>query len=78
MTATTATTPAFGREVTRRARPHGIDLAVMRVSLAMLLWARKRSQRTTFTHDEHARLRYEAGESARREHQAALMLARVI
>lgn len=78
MTATTSHAPTFGREVTRRARPHGIDLAVIRVSLVMLRWARKRSQRATVTHDERARLMYEAGESARREHAAALMLARVI
>ena len=74
----TAPTITYGGEVTRRTRPHGIDLAVIRISLAMLLWARKRSQRTMLTHDEYARVVCEAGENARRQHRAALMLARVI
>ena len=78
MTAATAHAPAFGREVTRRARPHGFDLAVMRLSLAMLMWARRHSERTAPTRDEHARLMYEAGERARREYGALRMLGRVI
>jgi hypothetical protein len=37
-----------------RARPHGIDRLVMRLSLAMLVWARRRSEKSIITRDEHA------------------------
>ena len=78
MTATTASATAFDRKITRRARPHGLDLAVMRLSLAMLLWARRHADRTTYSHDEQARRLQLEGELVRREHQTALMAARVL
>ena len=71
MTATTVS-------LRRRARPHGLDLAVMRLSLAMLLWARRHADRTTYSHDEQARRLQLEGELARREHLTALMAARVL
>ncbi len=39
----------------RRSRPHGIDLAIMRVSLAMLLWARRRAERNIVSSAEQRR-----------------------
>src|ERR1700712_1068601 len=43
-------TAAYG---TRRVRPHGLDLLVMRLSLATLLWARRRADRNLMTHEEN-------------------------
>lgn len=69
------TATSFGSA--RRVRPSGFDRAVMRLSLAMLLWARRRAERTAVTHDEHARLRRELQELRRRERESALLGARV-
>lgn len=71
MTATTFSTAA------RRVRPHGFDRAVMRASLVMLLWARRHAERTALSREEHARMYRELQGLQRREHDAALLLARV-
>ena len=63
--------------VVRRARPHGLDRAVMRLSLAMLLWARKRSDRAAITPEQHRAQRDVAEGIARRQHESALLAARV-
>lgn len=55
----------------------GIDLLVMRASLAMLLWARRRSDRTAINHEQRARQVRTAQATERREHAAALLAARV-
>lgn len=72
MTATTVLTPA------RRARAHGIDLLVMRMSMAALRWARRRADRAVPGRDEVLRLRAQHSDIARREHESALRAARVI
>ncbi len=37
--------------------PRGIDRLVMRLSLTMLMWARRRVERSAIAHDDHARQR---------------------
>lgn len=69
------TATSFGSA--RRIRPSGFDRAVMRLSLAMLLWARRRAERAAVTHDEHARTRRELQNLQHREREAALLAARV-
>ena len=60
-----------------RHRARGIDLLVMRVSLAMLLWARRRADRATVTREEQERLFAVQADIARRQHAHALLAARV-
>ena len=40
----------------RRARPYGLNRFVMRLSIVMLKWARRRTERTALTYEESARL----------------------
>jgi len=61
----------------RRARPHGIDLVIMRVSLMALLWARRHANRTAESYEDHTRMYRETQSLHRREHDAALLVARV-
>lgn len=61
----------------RRARAHGFDRAVMRVSLMMLLAARKHADRTVIGYEEHTRRHNESVAAQRREHGAATLIARV-
>jgi hypothetical protein len=67
----------FDNPAGRRVRPHGLDRAVMRVSLALLLWARRRADRAAITSEEHGRLLRDQYAIQRREHDAALLVARV-
>ena len=60
-----------------RVRPHGIDRAIMRLSLMTLRWARRHAERTAISYEEHTRLRSESLGVYRREHDAALLVARV-
>jgi hypothetical protein len=60
-----------------RSRPRGIDLLVMRVSLAMLHWARRRADRASVTREEHKRRLAVQADIARRQHADALLAARV-
>jgi len=50
----TSTVVFHSTPAARRARPHGLDRLVMRLSLAMLLWARRRADRGMLTHEEQA------------------------
>lgn len=70
-----AATIALGGSA-RRSRPRGIDLLVMRVSLAMLLWARRRANRTAMSREENLRRREVAAATTAREHAAASRLER--
>jgi hypothetical protein len=63
--------------VPRRARPHGIDRLVMRLSLAMLLWARHRADRGVLTHEQHLIRRTTALALEREQRDAAARIARV-
>lgn len=63
---------------TARAQVHGLDRFVMKLSLAMLLWARKRADRATLSRDQHARLIAQSIETQRREREFALRGSRVI
>lgn len=69
----TATTAMY----TRRPRPHGLDRLVMRVSLMMLLAARRHADRTAVGYEEHTRLYNESMAARRRENGAATLIARV-
>ena len=62
---------------TTRHRARGIDLLVMRVSLAMLLWARRRADRADLPREEHERRLAIQADIARRQHASALLAARV-
>lgn len=78
MTATAAGYGGAGYKATaRRVRPHGLDRVIMRVSLMMLLWARRHADRTAVSHEEHTRMYRELQRFERRERDAALLIARV-
>jgi hypothetical protein len=73
----TATTTLDCPTASRRARPHGLDRLLMRVSLATLLWARRHADRTALSREQLIR-EHEVRQSVqRREHDAALLVARV-
>ncbi len=63
---------------TTRSRARGIDLLVMRLSLAMLHWARRRADRDVLPREEQARRHQVRADIAHREHLAALRAARVL
>lgn len=76
VSAMTATTATYEKNV-RRPRPHGLDRAVMRMSLAMLLWARRHADRTALSPEQYASLCRERRRRERFQHDAALLVARV-
>jgi hypothetical protein len=57
----------------RRGRPSGFDLLVVRLSLAMLHWARRRAARGALSREEHSRRFVLAVAAQRREHAARLL-----
>lgn len=67
-------TTAYIRPGARRA--HGFDYLAMRVSLAVLLWARRRADRHAMSRDELARRVRLQRETERREHAYALSVPR--
>ena len=77
VTSMTATAVLAPRTTTRRARPHGLDRVVMRLSLTALLWARRHADRVALTPEQHARAVDAAAAVQRREHESALLAARV-
>ena len=77
MTATTVFSQHYAAPAARRARPHGFDRLVMRLSLAALLWARHRADRGILTHDEHMLRRANALAVERDQRDAALRISRV-
>lgn len=60
-----------------RARAHGIDLVVMRMSLAGLRWARRRADRATASRDALAASRATSEATALREHEYATRIHRL-
>lgn len=72
----TMSTASYAQAI-RRVRPHGVDRAIMRLSLMTLLWARRHAERTAVSHEEHTRMHRELQAVRRREHDAALLIARV-
>ena len=77
MAAVTTAELGFDAVPRSRARATGFDRLVMRVSLAALLWARRRTERRSMTVGEHALRLAQAQDLARREHEFALRAARV-
>ena len=77
MTATTVFQHQYAVPTARRPRPHGIDRVVMRLSLAMLLWARDRADRAALSHEEHALRRANALVLEREQRDAAKRIARI-
>lgn len=67
--------PAAMRPITRNAT--GLDLLLMRVSLAVLLWARRRADRRAMSRELLQRVVATDRARALREHEAALLAARV-
>jgi hypothetical protein len=64
------------RTAERRVRPSGLDRLVMRVSLSMLLWARRHADQSALLRDEQQR-RYQVRREVERREHAALQLTRV-
>jgi len=62
---------------TRRARPRGIDLLIMRLSLTTLRWARRRADRRTLTHEQHTLRVEQMTALAQREREMALFVTRL-
>lgn len=77
MTATTVFDRMIDAPVAHRARPHGLDRAVMLLSVSMLKWARRRTERSLVSPERHAQLVSEVEAQTRREHDSALRAARV-
>lgn len=63
---------------TARVHVSGFDRFVMKVSLAMLRWARKRAARASVAADQQTRLLRQQADIQHREHESALRAARVI
>lgn len=61
-----------------RVQASGLDRIVMKLSLSMLRWARKRAARASIAAEQHARLVRQAADVQLREHESALRAARVI
>lgn len=57
---------------TTRARAHGIDLLVMRLSIAALRWARRRADRSLSTREGFALTHHRDEATRRREHGYAV------
>ncbi|MBX3100169.1 MAG: hypothetical protein KF761_11390 [Salinibacterium sp.] len=70
------TVPTDYVQPARRVRPHGLDRALMRLSLATLLWARRHAERTSISYEEHTRVHQESVARERREHEALRLLTR--
>ena len=77
MTATTVFQHSYAAPAVRRARPQGLDRLVMRLSLAMLLWARHRADRGALSHEEHLLRRANALAVERDRRDAAARIFRV-
>lgn len=61
----------------RRARPRGLDRLVIRLSMTALLWARRRANRSEVQREHAQRMHRQSIATERREHEAALLAARV-
>ncbi len=59
------------------ARPHGFDRLVMRLSVAMLLWAQRRAVRSSVGFDEHRRRYLVERELDAQSHASLRIAARV-
>ncbi|MGO4104980.1 hypothetical protein AB4Y63_13585 [Leifsonia sp. YAF41] len=59
-------------------QPRFIDRFIVKLSLAMLDWARRRADRASISREQHDRLLRRATEIQRREHDSAKRAARVI
>lgn len=77
MTASAVPSHYVDARAPRRARARGLDRLIMRLSLATLLWARRHADRTAITREEQVRIYRETRAVQRREHDAALLVARV-
>ena len=64
-------------DAVRRVQPFGFDRAVIRLSLAMLRWARRHAERTAISPEEHELMRQARSELQRREHATAMLITRV-
>jgi len=69
-----ADAPATPPRKMPRARPHGIDLLVVRLSVAALLWAGRRADRAQLPREEHQRRFLMEQELERREHHVRRMV----
>ncbi len=73
----TASHALDARPTAGRTRARGIDLIVMRMSLAALRWARRRADRAAAARDTIAAVRATAEATARREHDYAVRAHRL-
>lgn len=77
MTATPVFASGTCAATSRRARARGVDRLVMRVSMSVLLWARRRADRAALPREHALRMRELAISMEQREHEASLRAARV-
>lgn len=63
--------------LTRPTRTSALDRMLMRASLALYLWARRRAVRRSLTHEEQARQLSVSAGTAAREHDHELRWARL-
>lgn len=79
-TMTTAATPTRSRFVDPHPRfvDRFVDRFVVKMSLAMLDWARRRAERASVGREQHELLRRRAVEIQQREHEFAKRAARVL
>jgi len=75
-TMTASATPTHYRFIDPQ--PRFIDRFIVKLSLAMLDWARRRADRASISREQHDRLLRRATEIRRREHDSAKRAARVI
>ena len=73
---TMTTVPTNYVQRARRVRPHGLDRALMRLSLATLLWARRHADRTAISYEENMRMHTESLAREGRERDALRLLMR--
>ncbi|MEP6480972.1 MAG: hypothetical protein ABJA94_03080 [Rhodoglobus sp.] len=76
MTATSVYKQSHAAPAARRARAHGIDRLVMRLSLVMMLWARQRADRGFITREQHTLRRENTLVIEREQRAAALRIVR--
>ncbi|WP_354570090.1 hypothetical protein [Glaciihabitans sp. UYNi722] len=78
MTAAVAYDGGIHAPRSRRARPHGLNRVVMRLSIVMLKWARRRAERSALTYEESARLLRMQQQRQAHENETALMAMRLL
>jgi hypothetical protein len=83
MTTATAINRRVAAPTAHRGRPRGLDRLVMRLSIAMLKWARRRADRSAMSYEnlpfeERARIHNETMARERRENLSSIQAMRIL